>query len=255
MIAAALAQNGARVYIASRKLKVVQDAAAEINAMQQTIASKGSVIAFQGDVADKASVDAIANFVKQRESKLNFLFNNAGISWGSELLNFDEKNGWDKLLAVNVKAPFYLSVALLPLLEKDATNTDPGRIINISSIASYAPNSADPGGKGTYSYNVSKAGVNHLTRILAFEFAEKCITVNAIAPGFFPSRMTQHGLEALGDAVAIGQPTGRIGTTEDIAGLALFFCSRGSAHVTGQIVVVDGGSTLVGNPGAQQARL
>ncbi|KAJ3108505.1 hypothetical protein HK100_003423 [Physocladia obscura] len=255
MIAFALASNGARVYIASRKLKVVQDAAEEINAASQTKASGGQVVALQADVTDKAKVDALAAQIQAREPKLHILINNAGISWGADLLEFDEKNGWDKLLAVNVKAPFYLSTALLALLEKDATNTDPGRIINISSIASYIPNSADPGGKGTYSYNVSKAGLNHLTRILAATLAEKFVTVNAIAPGFFPSRMTQHGLEALGEAVAIGQPTGRIGTTEDMAGMALFFCSRASAHVTGQVVVVDGGQSLVHFPSSQAARL
>ncbi|KAJ3014027.1 UNVERIFIED_CONTAM: hypothetical protein HDU68_000456 [Siphonaria sp. JEL0065] len=244
MIAAALAQNGAKVYIASRKLKVVQEAAAEINACPQTKASGGECIALQADLTDKAKTDALATQIKQREQKLHILVNNAGISWGASLLDFDEKNGWDKLMAVNVKSLFYLTTALLPLLEKDSTNTDPGRVINISSVASYVPTSADPSGNGTYSYNASKAAVNHLTRVLAATLAEKLITVNAIAPGFYPSRMTQHGLDALGDAVAIAQPTGRIGTTEDMAGLALFFCSRASAHITGQVIVSDGGSTL-----------
>ncbi|KAJ3064578.1 hypothetical protein HDU98_012024 [Podochytrium sp. JEL0797] len=255
MIAASLAQNGALVYIASRKLKVVADAAAEINAMAQTKKAKGSVVALQADVASKEMVDALVVQIKQREKKLHILVNNAGISWGAPLLDFDEKNGWDKLMAVNVKAPFYLTTALLPLLELNATNTDPARVINISSIASYIPTSADPSGNGTYSYNASKAAVNHLTRVLAAELAPKCVTVNAIAPGFYPSRMTQHGLDALGDAVAIAQPMGRIGTTEDMAGMALFLCSRASAHVTGQIIVTDGGSTLVNSPGAGLSRL
>ncbi|ORY53829.1 NAD(P)-binding protein [Rhizoclosmatium globosum] len=210
MITAALAQNGAKVYIASRKLKVVQDAAAEINAMPNTIASKGEVIALQADLVDKEKCVAFVNQIKAKEQKLHILVNNAGISWGSDLLDFDEKNGWDKLMAVNV----------------------PGRVINISSIASYIPGSADPGGSGTYSYNASKAAVNHLTRILAASFAERKVTVNCIAPGFYPSRMTQHGLAALGDAAAIGHPMGRIGSTEDMAGLALFLSSRASAHIT-----------------------
>ncbi|KAJ3060040.1 hypothetical protein HDU99_006095, partial [Rhizoclosmatium hyalinum] len=153
------------------------------------------------------------------------------------------------------KTPFYLSTLLIPLLENGATNTDPGRVINISSIASYIPGSADPRGSGTYSYNASKAAVNHLTRILAASFAERKVTVNCIAPGFYPSRMTQHGLAALGDAAAIGHPMGRIGSTEDMAGLALFLSSRASAHITGQVIVTDGGFTLVSAPGGPQARL
>ncbi|KAI9340523.1 hypothetical protein BDR26DRAFT_861259 [Obelidium mucronatum] len=214
MIASALAQNGAKVYIASRKLKVVQDAAAEINSNPQTKESGGSCIALQADLTDKSKADQLATEIKKREQKLHILVNNAGISWGAE-------------------------------------------IINISSIASFVPTSADPSGKGTYSYNASKAAVNHLTRVLAATLAERFVTVNAIAPWIlsFANDSVTHGLDALGDAAAIMQPMGRIGTPEDMAGMALFFCSRASAHVTGQVIVSDGGSTLVHVPGAQMSKL
>ncbi|KAJ3243567.1 hypothetical protein HDU78_000327 [Chytriomyces hyalinus] len=255
MIATALAQNGARVYIASRKLKVVSAAAADINANPQTVASGGSCIALQADLTDKAKVHAFANEIKKREEKVHILVNNAGMSWGSDLLDYDEKNGWDRLFALNVKGPFYLTTALVGQLENGASNTDPGRVINISSVASYVPGSADPTGNDTSPYNASKAALNHLTRVLASSLSGRFITVNAIAPGFYPSRMTQHGIEALGEAVAIGQPMGRIGTTEDMAGLALFLSSRASAHITGQVIVTDGGSTLVFAPGAHVAKL
>ncbi|KAI9340515.1 hypothetical protein BDR26DRAFT_861245 [Obelidium mucronatum] len=242
MIASALAQNGAKVYIASRKLKIVQDAASEVNANQQTKESGGSCIALQADVTDKAKTDQLANEIKKREQKLHILVNNAGISWGGDLFDFDEKNGWDKLLAVNVKSLFYLTTALIPLLEKDATNSNPGRVINISSIASISPQSVDESGNfSTYSYNTSKAAVNHLTRVLGASLAERKITVNAIAPGYFPSRMTQGMIELAEEKMIRGQPMGRLGNSEDMAGLALFLSSRASAHITGQIVAVDGG--------------
>ncbi|KAI8609885.1 hypothetical protein BC830DRAFT_1148398 [Chytriomyces sp. MP71] len=255
MIASALAQNGARVYIASRKLKVVTEAADHINANAQTTKSGGRVVALQADLTDKAKVLAFADEIKKRESKVHVLVNNAGMSWGGDLLDFDEKNGWDRLMALNVKAPFYLTTALVAQLENGASNTDPGRVINISSIASFAPHSADPTGHATPSYNASKAALNHLTRTLACTLAERCITVNAIAPGFYPSRMTAHGIKALGEHMAVGHPMGRIGSSEDMAGLALFLVSRASAHVTGQVICSDGGFTLVSSPGSGMSKL
>ncbi|KAJ3251081.1 hypothetical protein HDU77_006140 [Chytriomyces hyalinus] len=255
MIASALAQNGARVYIASRKLNVVSAAAADINANPQTIASGGSCIALQADLTDKAKVQAFANEIKKREEKVHVLVNNAGMSWGSDLLEFDEKNGWDRLFALNVKGPFYLTTALVGQLENGASNLDPGRVINISSIASVVPGSVDPTGTDTSSYNASKAALNHLTRVLAATLSGRCITVNAIAPGFYPSRMTQHGIEALGDDIAVGQPMGRIGSTEDMAGLALFLSSRASAHITGQVIMTDGGYSLCYAAGSHVAKL
>ncbi|KAJ1537890.1 hypothetical protein HK405_014279 [Cladochytrium tenue] len=148
------------------------------------------------------------------------------MSWSSNMTDFNEKDGWDRLMALNVKGVFYLTVALLPLLSNGATNIDPGRVINNSSIASVSP-TADV--SGTFSYNTSKAALNQLTRIMAVSLAEHKVTVNAIAPGIFPSRMNKYG---------------RIGNTEDIAGLILFLCSRASAHITGAVIPMDGGQTV-----------
>jgi NAD(P)-dependent dehydrogenase (short-subunit alcohol dehydrogenase family) len=228
MIASALVQNGCKVYIASRKLQVVQDTANELNSLPAR--GKGICIALQADLGSKENAYELARKIMEKESKLHLLFNNAGMSWGATLTGFPETNGWDRLFALNVKTCFYLSVALLPALEAASRgNRDPSRIINISSIAAITPMAETPlaqPGSGTWSYNASKAALNHLTRSLAISFAEKYITVNAIAPGFFPSKMTSFGLEKNMDVLNAVQPLGRIGSTEDIAGLALFLSSK-----------------------------
>ncbi|KAI8905262.1 hypothetical protein PhCBS80983_g04777 [Powellomyces hirtus] len=243
MIAAALVQNGAKVYIASRKLSVVQEAAAELTAM-----GPGTCIALQADLGSKAQSVALAEQLKQKESKLHILVNNAGMAWGSNLDDFDEKNGWDRLMALNVKSVFYMTSVLLPLLEAgSAGNQDPARVINISSVAGSACSAEDglsAPGNGTWSYATSKAAVNHLTRTLALPLARRTIVVNAIAPGVFPSRMTKFGIDHGLSIMEKSQPLGRIGTTEDMAGLALFLCSRASAHITGAVIPIDGGATL-----------
>ncbi|KAJ3104634.1 hypothetical protein HDU97_009025 [Phlyctochytrium planicorne] len=242
MIAAALVQNGAKVYIASRKLKNVQEAADELNKM-----GPGSCIPLQADLTTRAECEALAAKLKEKESKLHILVNNSGMSWGNALTDFNEKDGWDRLFALNVKGLFYLTTALLPLLQKDANNVDPGRVINISSVAgtsAIAEMDLAAAGYGTWSYNASKAAVNHLTRTLASSLAGKFVTINAIAPGVFPSKMTKFGLDNAMDALLKSQPTGRLGTTEDMAGLALFLCSRASSHITGAVIPIDGGQTL-----------
>ncbi|KAJ3091825.1 hypothetical protein HDU96_002931 [Phlyctochytrium bullatum] len=242
MIAAALVQNGAKVYIASRKIQNVQKAADELNKM-----GPGQCIALQADLTTKAETEALAAKLKEKETRLHILVNNSGMSWGSQLTDYDEKNGWDRLFALNVKGLFFLTTALLPLLQNGATNIDPGRVINISSVAgtsSVAEMGLAAPGSGTWSYNTSKAAVNHLTRLLANTLADKFVTVNAIAPGVFPSNMTKFGLDNAKDALLSAQPTGRIGTPEDMAGLALFLSSRAAAHITGAVIPIDGGSTL-----------
>lgn len=164
-------------------------------------------------------------------------------------LSFPEKQGWDRVLALNVKSIFYLTVAFTDLLAKDATNTDPGRVINISSIAGLTPIAFDhrvsDDVKGLWSYNTSKAAVNHLTTQLASTLAPRFITVNAILPGVFPSKMTAFGLKARGtDNVAAEHPMGRLGSSKDMAGIALFLASPASAYVTGAHIVIDGGDVI-----------
>ncbi|KAI9106047.1 hypothetical protein DFS34DRAFT_601962 [Phlyctochytrium arcticum] len=243
MIAASLVQNGAKVYIASRKKEVVEETAKELTAM-----GPGQCIPLQADLGTRAQAEALAKQISDREQKLHILVNNAGMSWGSSLENFDEANGWDRLMALNVKGLFYMTTSLLPLLEKAADgNVDPARVINISSVAGTAGTAEDAlsgPGNGTWSYATSKAAVNHLTRVLALPLARRKILVNAIAPGVFPSRMTRFGIEHGRNIMEKMQPLGRIGCSEDMAGLALFLCSKASAHITGAIIPIDGGATI-----------
>ncbi|KAJ3220149.1 hypothetical protein HDU67_005473 [Dinochytrium kinnereticum] len=196
-----------KIYIASRKLKNVQEAADELNKM-----GPGTCIALQADLTTRAEAEALAGKLKERESKLHILVNNSGMSWGASLTDFNEKDGWDRLFALNVKSLFYMTTALLPLLTKDADNIDPARVINISSVAgtsSVAEMDLAASGYGTWSYNASKAAVNHLTRTMANSLAGKFVTINAIAPGVFPSKMTKFGLENAKDSLLKAQPTGR----------------------------------------------
>ncbi|KAJ3125528.1 hypothetical protein HK098_000215 [Nowakowskiella sp. JEL0407] len=170
------------------------------------------------------------------------------MSWGADLTDFDEANGWDRLMALNVKSIFYLTTALLPLLKNASKgNLDPSRVVNISSVSGIVPDAQgalSSVGNGIWSYAASKAAVNHLTRTLAFTLAGDHITVNAIAPGVFPSKMTRFGLENARDELLSVQPTGRVGLPEDIAGTLLFLVGKGGAHITGAVIPVDGGFIL-----------
>lgn len=247
MIATALVLNGAKVYIASRKLQVVQDTARELNSMHGK-PSNGICIPLEAELGGKDQAYSLAKRIMAIEPQIHLLFNNAGMSWGAALTDFPEQNGWDRLFALNVKTCFYLSVALLPALEAAADgNRDPARVINISSVASVVAMAETPlaqEGAGTWSYNASKAALNHLTRSLAITFASKFITVNSIAPGFFPSRMTAYGVENNLGLLNAAQPLGRIGSLQDMAGLALFLSSKASAHLTGTVIPIDGGQAL-----------
>ncbi|OAJ44770.1 hypothetical protein BDEG_27965 [Batrachochytrium dendrobatidis JEL423] len=248
MMAAALVQNGCKVYIASRKLKVVQDTASEL-----TLKGPGTCIAIQSNLTTRAQAESLAATIASKESKLHVLINNSGVAWASPLLDYDEKLGWDNLMALNVKGMFYLTAALVPLLKAASNgNVDPARVINISSISAVSPLAEGvltPNGYGTWSYSVSKAAVNHLTKTLAASLANvfwfrEMITVNAIAPGVFPSGMTQYSLSQAENHLVKLQPMGRIGIPDDLAGLALFLSSRASSHMTGVIFTMDGGAIL-----------
>ena len=171
----------------------------------------------------------------QREQALPILVNNAGATWGAP---FDEfpASAWDKILDLNLKAPFFLTRALLPLLEAPGTQDDPARVINVGSIDGLHVPSLP-----VYSYAPSKAGLHHMTRMLAREFGPRHITVNAVAPGPFESKMMAATLAAAGDAIAASAPLRRIGRPDDMAGVAIYLCSRAGSYVTGAVIPVDGG--------------
>jgi NAD(P)-dependent dehydrogenase (short-subunit alcohol dehydrogenase family) len=229
MIARGLLDAGARVAISSRKADACEDARAEL-------APHGDVIAIPADVSTEAGCQQLAAAVTGEFGALNVLVNNAGAAWGEPLETFPE-SAWDKVLNLNLKSPFFLTRALVDLLARDATQDDPARIINIGSIDGlHVPRMAS-----TYSYSASKAAVHQMTRVLARELGPRYITVNAVAPGPFESKMMAWTLSEFGDAIAASSPLGRIGRPDDMAGVAVFLTSRAGAYVTGAVIPVDGG--------------
>ena len=228
MIARGLLDAGARVAISSRKADACEEARAELE-------SHGEVIAVPMDVSSEAGCQQLARAVRDQWGTLNILVNNAGATWGEPLETFPE-SAWDKVLNLNLKSPFFLTRAVLPMLEQTATQDDPARIINIGSIDGlHVPRMQ------TYSYATSKAAIHQLTRVLARELGPRHITVNAVAPGPFESKMMAWTLQEFGDAIAASSPLGRIGRPDDMAGVAVFLCSRAGSYVTGAVIPVDGG--------------
>ena len=173
--------------------------------------------------------------IKGREDKLDILVNNAGATWGAPIEEFPEA-AWDKVMDINLKSPFFLTRELLPLLEKAASPEDPARVIMIGSIDGLNINQLP-----TYSYGPSKAAVHHLTRTLASHLAARNITVNAIAPGPFPSKMMAHALDTMGEQIRNGVPLKRIGQPGDMAGTAIYLASKAGSYVSGVVIAVDGG--------------
>jgi NAD(P)-dependent dehydrogenase (short-subunit alcohol dehydrogenase family) len=227
MIATGLVAAGARVYVASRKTADVDEAARKLSA-------HGSCLALPGDLSTQTDTRALAEALAAREPALHVLVNNAGANWGAPLAEYPE-SGWDKVMALNVKAVFDLTRFLLPQLQKAAAPGDPARVINVGSIDGLHVPLLE-----TYAYSASKAAVHHLTRVLARKLAPT-ITVNAIAPGPFESKMMAETLRRFGDGIRASCPMGRIGEPEDMAGIALYLASRAGAYVTGAVIPVDGG--------------
>jgi NAD(P)-dependent dehydrogenase (short-subunit alcohol dehydrogenase family) len=231
MIARGFVEHGAKVYISSRKREVCEEAAAELSKV-------GSCTALPADLSSEAEATGLAAALAARETKLHVLVNNAGANWGAPLMEYPDA-AWDKVLALNLKAIFHLTRACLPQLEAAATADDPARVINIGSIDGLRVPLLH-----TYAYSSSKAAVHHLTRVLAVELASKHITVNAVAPGPFESKMMAETLRTFGDAIKASCPLGRIGRPEDMAGVAIYLASRAGAYVTGVVIPVDGGITV-----------
>ena len=229
MIARGLLQAGARqVYVSSRKAEGCAGAERELGQF-------GQVKAIQADLSTEAECLRLAREVGERESAVHILVNNAGATWGAPLEEFPAA-AWDKVLDLNLKSPFFLTRAFLPLLEAGGTHDDPARVINIGSIDGLHVPSLP-----VYSYTASKAGLHHLTRMLARELGPRHITVNAVAPGPFESKMMAATLRTFGDAIAESAPLRRIGRPDDMAGVAVYLSSRAGAYVTGTVIPVDGG--------------
>lgn len=235
MIAKGFLKAGAkRVYISSRKLEDCCKAALSLSDYGECI----------GVASDVAKLEDIKEFVKKIsgvDEKIDVLVNNAGKYWWNELKDFPER-GWDTVNAVNVKGAFYMSREMFPLLKEAGTHKDPARIINISSAAAFCSDA-----NNVYSYGASKASLNWLTRTMAKEFVQYHITVNAIAPGRFPSQMTQGIID---DVVRYNYelntiPLHRYGNEDDIAGLSIFLASKAGSYITGTVIVQDGGVLLI----------
>jgi len=227
MIARGFVENGVRTYITARK----ED---ELRATAEALSAFGECIALPSNLGTLEGVSAFAAAIRERESQLHILVNNAGATWGADIEEFPE-SGWDKVMDLNVKSLFFLTRELLPALTATGTAEDPARVINIGSVNGFTHSHMN-----NYSYSASKAAVHHLTRHLGADLAPRNINVNGIAPGFFPSKMTAHWLDQA-DEMATAYPRGRIGNAEDAAGTAIYLCARASAWVTGHTIVLDGG--------------
>jgi len=230
MIATGFLQHGVKVYISARK-------AAACDAAAEELAKIGPCISLPADVSTVEGARGLAAQIAQREPALDILVNNAGAAWGEDFDTFPE-SGWDKVVDLNMKAPFFLTQALHAQLRQAATAQRPAKVINIASIDGISVNPWE-----TYSYSASKAGLIHLTRRMALRLAQDRIVVSGIAPGPFASDMNKQARDH-GDEVAHRVPVGRIGEPEDMAGAAIFLASRAGDYVVGETIVVDGGVTI-----------
>ncbi|MCY4095298.1 MAG: SDR family oxidoreductase [Gammaproteobacteria bacterium] len=241
MIAAGFLQHGATVYISSRKSDVCDATAAKLQEKYG-----GSCSSIPADLSELSGIEALVAKLSDCESRLDILVNNAGSTWGAPIDEFPEI-GWDKVMDTNVKGIFFMIQKCLPLLRESASEEDPARVINIGSVDGIKTPGFD-----NFSYGPSKAAVHHLTRQMAAHLVRENIVVNAIAPGPFPSWMLSAGVGFGGqvegadwESVGRGNPRKRVGTMEDIAGLAIFLSSRAGAYTVGETITCDGGAVAV----------
>lgn len=228
MIAEGFVENGVRTYITARKADACAETAADLS-------KKGECIALPADLSTKEGREAFVAEITAREAKIDILVNNAGAAWGAPFEEYPDE-GYDKVMDINVKAIFTLTRDLMPLLKQGASQQNPSRVINIGSIDGLRVSTMD-----NFAYGASKAAVHFLTKNLALRLGPKGVTVNAIAPGAFQSNMMNATLEKFQDKIESENPLGRIGSPEDMAGLALYLASNASKYMTGQVIALDGG--------------
>lgn len=233
MMSDALVQGGARVHVVARN-------AADCERMAADLGSVGDCRPLAGDLSTLDGIKAVASALAGAEDALHVLINSAGIHKVEPVDEFSEAS-WDATLDLNLKATFFMVQNLLPLLRKGASAADPARIVNLGSGHGLRVPRFE-----SYAYQASKAGLHHLTRSLAGRLARENITVNAIAPGVFPSRITQEFSAEQMKAIASGVPLGRCGEADDMAGVIRFLCSRAGAYVSAAVLPVDGGWAGVG---------
>lgn len=232
MIARGFAGGGAEVIVTSRKDAAVRATIDELSAL-------GIVTGTTSDLSSEEGCRSFSEWVADRHDAVDVLVNNAGATWGAPLDAHDEAS-WNRVLDLNVQGVFHTTKFLLPLLRAAGSAEDPSRVINIGSI-----NGLEPPILETYSYSASKAAVHQLTRHLAGQLAP-VITVNAIAPGAFPSKMMRATIEAFGEQIAAATPLKRLGRADDMAGMAVFLASRAGSFLTGAVIPVDGGASTCG---------
>lgn len=225
MIAQGFVDQGATVYIVSRKVEDCEATAGELGE---------NCIALPHDISTVEGCRSLAAELAEREDRLDILVNNAGAAWGVPFEEFDE-HGWDKVVDLNMKSPFFLTQAMHALLKKAGSKDQPAKVINISSIDGQRLNPWE-----TYSYHASKAGLIYLTKRMAARLISDWINVTSIAPGAFASKMNKAARDH-GDQVAKAIPAGRIGADEDMAGAAIYLASRAGNYVVGETITVDGG--------------
>jgi gluconate 5-dehydrogenase len=231
-MAEALAEMGAKLAITARKQNELDEAVARLKKYD------ADVLAIAGDLSKLDTIPYTVAKVLERFGAIDVLVNNAGATWGAPAEDYPA-DGWNKVINLNLNATFFLTqeVGKRSMIPKRA-----GKIINIASIAGLAGN---PPGMGTIAYNTSKGGLINFTRALAAEWGKHNINVNAICPGFFPSKMSKGLLETMEQAVVAMTPLHRIGGEEDLKGAIVFLASEASRHVTGQYIAVDGGTSVV----------
>ena len=232
MMASTFVKNGAKVYISSRNAEACQ-------AVEEELKKVGDCIAIPADLSTNEGQQKLIAAFNAKEDSLDVLINNAGANWSAPFKDYPEL-GYEKVMNINLKPLFFLTQAFLPLLEKAASLETPARVINIGSIDGLRVSQID-----NSAYGVSKAAVHHLTKILAVKFAGKRITVNAIAPGPFPSKMTKSMLDKVQPMIEKANPMRRIGQAGDMGGLAVMLASEAGSFINGAVIPVDGGLHLI----------